>query len=358
MAIAIPCTRRGLSMDASDMIDLAHKRVMVTGGTSPLGGIVVEKLARRGCAEVFVPHPVEFDLRRASDITRALSAFEPEVVFHLAVADGGADRDEPGRCLYENAIAGIELIEQSRRMGVEKIVCVGGVGGVAGAAEQMLLSLLRAYRLQYGMSGILLLPASPQEPHDGFDLSAAAEEIVLAAERFDDPDPLSLDAGPAMTTRDPAAAAAGAGAKVATVPPEPYLPPVEEIRDGEQVIAIIVRGSLRKPGVSFFSEADFSQQLGFILQPAGHIIEPHVHNAVPRQVVYTQETLVVREGRMRVDLYRDDRTLLTSRVLTGGDAILLATGGHGFEMLDETSMIEVKQGPYSGDSDKTRFGAQ
>jgi hypothetical protein len=110
--------------------------------------------------------------------------------------------------------------------------------------------------------------------------------------------------------------------------------------------------------VSFYSEPHFSQQLGFISHPAGHTVQPHVHNPVPREVVYTQETLFVRQGRIRVDLYRTDRTPLCSRVLTDGDVILLATGGHGLEVLDDSSIVEVKQGPYAGFDDKIRFEAE
>lgn len=132
-------------------------------------------------------------------------------------------------------------------------------------------------------------------------------------------------------------------------------PPVEEIRDGGTIVAVIVRASFDEPGVHFFSEDRFSQQLGSIQYPSGHSILPHVHNPVPREVMYTQETLFIRSGRVHVDLYRSDRTWLTSRELGPGDVILLATGGHGFEIIEECSMIEVKQGPYAGDGDKTRF---
>lgn len=135
------------------------------------------------------------------------------------------------------------------------------------------------------------------------------------------------------------------------------LPSLEEIHDGETVVAIIVRASFAEPGVSFFSRDDFSQQLGLINYPAGHRIPPHVHNRVPREVFYTQETLFIRTGSCKVDLYRDDRTFLTSRVLSAGDTILLSTGGHGFEIFDDCTMIEVKQGPYAGAGDKTRFEA-
>jgi mannose-6-phosphate isomerase-like protein (cupin superfamily) len=89
--------------------------------------------------------------------------------------------------------------------------------------------------------------------------------------------------------------------------------------------------------------------------PAGKVIEPHVHNPVPREVQYTQEVLFIKKGILRVDFYDEEQKYLESRTLSRGDVILLATGGHGFEVLEEIEMIEVKQGPYAGDEDKTRF---
>ena len=89
--------------------------------------------------------------------------------------------------------------------------------------------------------------------------------------------------------------------------------------------------------------------------PAGKVIDPHVHNPLPREVQYTQEVLFIKKGKLRVDFYDDEKKYLDSRILEKGDVILLATGGHGFEVLEEIEMIEVKQGPYAGDEDKTRF---
>lgn len=130
---------------------------------------------------------------------------------------------------------------------------------------------------------------------------------------------------------------------------------MEEIRDGEALLAIIVRCAYDKPGVSFFTPNEFSQQLAYMRHPTGKIIAPHVHNPVPREVRYTQEVLFIKRGRLRVDFYDSNRGYLRSRLLQSGDVILLASGGHGFEVLDEIEMIEVKQGPYAGESDKTRF---
>lgn len=90
--------------------------------------------------------------------------------------------------------------------------------------------------------------------------------------------------------------------------------------------------------------------------PAGKVIDAHVHNLVHRNLVLTQEVLFIKKGRLRVDFYDEYKDYLESCILEAGDAILLASGGHGFKVLEEVEMIEVKQGPYSGDLDKTRFG--
>ena len=89
--------------------------------------------------------------------------------------------------------------------------------------------------------------------------------------------------------------------------------------------------------------------------PAGKLIEAHFHNPVPRTVAYSQETLLIKRGRLRVDFFDLEQNYLESRELKAGDVILLVRGGHGFEVLEELEMIEVKQGPYVGDQDKTRF---
>ncbi|MEC5398626.1 hypothetical protein [Uliginosibacterium sp. H1] len=130
---------------------------------------------------------------------------------------------------------------------------------------------------------------------------------------------------------------------------------IEEIVDRGMLLAIIVRNEYDKPGISFFTPNELSQQLAYMHHPQGKLIEPHVHNEVKREVSYTQEVLFIKRGKLRVDFYSVEREYLHSRVLLPGDVVLLATGGHGFEVLEELQMIEVKQGPYSGDHDKTRF---
>ena len=130
---------------------------------------------------------------------------------------------------------------------------------------------------------------------------------------------------------------------------------VELVRNLDQSIAIIIRSDYLADGIQFFTADVFSQQLAYMNRPTGYVIPPHVHNPVQRDVVWTQEVLFIRSGRMRVDFYTDGRHYLESRIVKTGDVVMLVAGGHGFEMLEPTEIIEVKQGPYSGDQDKTRF---
>lgn len=132
---------------------------------------------------------------------------------------------------------------------------------------------------------------------------------------------------------------------------------VVEIRKDGELLAIILRASYRDVGIRFLTPGELSQQLAFMRHPPGKEILPHVHNPVDRRVTLTQETLFIRKGRMRVDFYDDARQYLSSYELHSGDVILLIKGGHGFVMLEDTEFIEVKQGPYAGDQDKTRFQA-
>jgi hypothetical protein len=131
--------------------------------------------------------------------------------------------------------------------------------------------------------------------------------------------------------------------------------PIEHIEHNGELFAVIVRNDYAEPGISFFTPSDLSQQLAYMQHPAGKIIGAHVHNPVPRTVAYTQETLFIKQGSLRVDFFDEQQSYLSSRVLTTGDIILLIKGGHGFEVLEDLVMIEVKQGPYAGDQDKTRF---
>ena len=130
---------------------------------------------------------------------------------------------------------------------------------------------------------------------------------------------------------------------------------IERITKEDHLLAIIIRSNFHQEGIAFFTESNFSQQLGYMNRPKGYVIEPHRHNLVLREVVQTQEVLLIKSGKVRVDFYDDDQNYLESRILNKGDVILLAYGGHGFEMLEPSEMIEVKQGPYVSDRDKVRF---
>lgn len=150
-----------------------------------------------------------------------------------------------------------------------------------------------------------------------------------------------------------ASAARAVGAKLESFRDKKAM--IETIACDGQTMAIILRRSFAKPGIHFFTPDDYSQQLGYMRHPEGKIIQPHVHNAVPRAITMTQEVLFIRRGKVRVDFYTEGRVYTESRILQTGDVILLAAGGHGFEALEELEMVEVKQGPYVGDRDKTRF---
>jgi hypothetical protein len=132
---------------------------------------------------------------------------------------------------------------------------------------------------------------------------------------------------------------------------------IERISHNELLLAIILRVSFVKDGIEFFTSDDSSQQLGYMNRPEGYIIPPHRHNIVRRDVHLTQEVLFIRSGKVRVDFFDNDQNYVESTILHAGDVILLADGGHGFKMLEQSEIIEVKQGPYCGERDKVRFEA-
>lgn len=122
------------------------------------------------------------------------------------------------------------------------------------------------------------------------------------------------------------------------------------------IIAIILHADFQTAASVFFSPPDFSQQLGFLVHPKGHSICAHFHRRIQREITLTQEVLFIRKGKVKVNFYTSEKEFVTSRFLASGDTIFLCSGAHGFEMLEDTEMIEVKQGPYSGrDSDKECF---
>jgi GDP-L-fucose synthase len=249
------------------MIHLPSKRIVVTGGAGFLGSHLISRLERMGCRNVFVPIHSEYDLTRIDAIERLFDEHRPEVLIHMAAVVGGigANRANPGRFFYDNAIMGIQLIEAARRCGVEKTVVLGTIcaypkftpvpfceeelwngypeetNAPYGLAKKMLLVQCQAYREQYGMNAIFLLPVNLYGPGDNFDLESshvipalirkcveavqagreeivlwgdgsptreflyvedAAEGILLATERYDKSDPVNLGSGMEISIRD------------------------------------------------------------------------------------------------------------------------------------------------------------
>jgi len=132
---------------------------------------------------------------------------------------------------------------------------------------------------------------------------------------------------------------------------------IENVTFNNKILAVIIRANYKSEGIEFFTPSSFSQQLAYMNRPANYSIKPHVHNKVTRNVDFTCEVLIIKSGKVRVDLYSESKKYLKSKILIAGDVILLASGGHGFQMLEESEIIEVKQGPYVGERDKTRFEA-
>jgi len=118
---------------------------------------------------------------------------------------------------------------------------------------------------------------------------------------------------------------------------------------------MIVRAEPRPEKTAFYTTPELNLQVGKIVYPAGSEIPRHSHRPVIRSVSGTSEILVVQNGRMLLDVYADDRSLVCSREMAEGDLVILVSGGHGFRLLEDTVLIEVKQGPYSGQQEKERF---
>jgi hypothetical protein len=130
---------------------------------------------------------------------------------------------------------------------------------------------------------------------------------------------------------------------------------IENIFHNDKLLSVIIRANYKSDGIEFFTPDDFSQQLAYMNRPKNHVIPPHVHHSVQRNVSLTQEVLYIKSGKVRVDYYDDEKNYLESKILNQGDVVLLASGGHGFQMIEDSEIIEVKQGPYSGEMDKVRF---
>ncbi len=181
------------------MLDLTKKRIVVTGGGGFLGSFVVDSLKARGCESVFVPRKRDYDLTRMDGIEKMFADAQPEVIFHLAAVVGGigANRINPGSFFYENAIMGIQLIEAARIHKVEKTLIAGSIcaypkftpvpfkeedlwngypeetNAPYGVAKKALLVQSQAYRQQYGLNSIFVMPVNLYGPRDNFDLQSS-----------------------------------------------------------------------------------------------------------------------------------------------------------------------------------------
>ncbi len=254
----------------SDRSWWSTRRVLLTGGGGFLGSFIRERLEGRGAGQVLAPRAAQLDLREPAAVRAYLAEHRPNLVIHAAAVVGGigANRLHPGRFFYENAVMGIHLIEESRRAGVEKFVCLGTIcaypkftpipfreenlwdgypeetNAPYGIAKKALLVQLQSYREEYGFNGVFLLPVNLYGPRDNFDLTTshvipamirkfieaaeggqpevvlwgdgsptreflyvedAADGIVRATEAYDDPEPVNLGRGEEIAVRDLAA---------------------------------------------------------------------------------------------------------------------------------------------------------
>ena len=130
---------------------------------------------------------------------------------------------------------------------------------------------------------------------------------------------------------------------------------VEHIIWEGKPLAYIIRAEMNPEKTTFLTPPEFKQQVGYVVYPAGGEIQRHVHRSLERHLVGTSEVLIVRRGRCQMDIYNDDRELVATRELREGDIMLMVGGGHGFRMLEDTVLLEVKQGPYTGLDEKERF---
>ncbi len=131
---------------------------------------------------------------------------------------------------------------------------------------------------------------------------------------------------------------------------------IEKILHKKRLFALIVRRQFRKKsGINFFTSKESTQQFGFMKHKKNHIIKPHKHNKRLTRILRTTEVILLLKGTLRVDFYNDKNKYLFSKIINEGDIIMLVYGGHGFKILKNVEMIEVKQGPYSLASDKIKF---
>ncbi len=129
----------------------------------------------------------------------------------------------------------------------------------------------------------------------------------------------------------------------------------EQVTWNGKALAYIIRAEMSPEKTTFLTPPDFNLQVGFVVYPAGGEIARHVHCPIERQIKGTAELLIVKKGRCLIDIYNNEQELVVTRELRTGDVILMVDGGHGFRMLEDTVLLEIKQGPYTGLDEKERF---
>lgn len=130
---------------------------------------------------------------------------------------------------------------------------------------------------------------------------------------------------------------------------------IKKISFGEKQLALIIKNNYSKEDTEFFTNNDTSLQIGYMPHKRGDIISAHIHNSMERKITDTPEVLIIKKGKMRLDLYNDKKEYVESTILEQGDIVLLSSGGHGLKCLEDTEIIEIKQGPYFGHDDKIRY---
>lgn len=130
---------------------------------------------------------------------------------------------------------------------------------------------------------------------------------------------------------------------------------IEWIQDGKHILSVIIRGKVAPENTTFITPDEFVQQAGFVVYGKGGKIASHTHKPIKREITGTPETLFVRKGKMIARFYSESHELKGETVVEAGDLLMLVHGGHGFTMLEDTILFEIKQGPYTGLVEKERF---
>jgi cupin fold WbuC family metalloprotein len=130
---------------------------------------------------------------------------------------------------------------------------------------------------------------------------------------------------------------------------------IEFIKTDDRTVAVIIRSDYEPDQTTFITPDSFEQQVGFVVYPAEGHIPPHRHKVIDRHIKNTSEALVIRKGLTEVLLYDDEGVLIAERILKEGDILVLVSGGHAFRMIQDTIMLEIKQGPYTGLAEKEHF---